>query len=167
MLALKVKDVKNFMNGFLAGSLFDPFLMVEGTVVTSITYNLEGSFNPHFFTQGSENVDIETYEYQPWSDTKSAVYSLIKGTNPPLLMRFMLELKPEKALEMFEKSAPGEDFSYVKALILNIKYENGAITLTSGSSASTFVMSHDADNIWDKNIQKYLAGKGVEFEIMS
>ncbi|MCR4616823.1 MAG: DUF5721 family protein [Lachnospiraceae bacterium] len=166
MIALKVNEVKSFMNGFVAGTLFDPFLTVEGLVVTSITYNFDGALNQEFYDE-EKNDPAPPYKYQPWSDTKAAVFSLIKGTKTPICLRFMLALKPEKATEMLSRQIQDEDFSYVKNLLLTVKYENGAITLTTGTSYNSFVMSHDADNIWDKNIQKYLAGKGIDFEIIS
>ncbi len=152
------------MNGFLAGNLFDPFLLVEGSLITSVSYTFDGHINLDFFPEEERTVEFHPYEYQPWEEAKSSVYSLIKGSNAPLLMRFMLELKPEKADEMLKKAAPDLDTSQLKALLINIRYENSAITLTTGTSYNTFVMSHDADIIWDKSIQKYLSGKGIDFE---
>ncbi|MBR1861150.1 MAG: hypothetical protein IJ796_04735 [Lachnospiraceae bacterium] len=163
MLAIRVPDVKNFMNNLLAGNLFDPFLVIDGLLVTAITYTFDGQLNPAFY----EDSEAPEYEYQPWSETKKSVFELIRGSHTPLHIRFSLMLKPEKAAEMLEKAAPGTDFSYLKALILGIKFENGAITLTTGTSCSTFVMSHDADLIWDKSIQKYLSAKGIEFELLT
>lgn len=166
MLALKIPGIKNFMNGMLGGTLFDPFLTVEGNLVTSVTYTIDGHINMDYFPEEDRNEEKHPYAFQPWSDTKVVVYDLIKGSNVPLYMRFMLELKPEKAAEMLKNASPETDFSFVKALILNIKYENGAITITTGTSYSTFVMNHDADIIWDKSIQKYLSGKGIDFELL-
>ncbi len=166
MLALRITNVKNFMNGFLAGNLFDPFLMIEGSLVTSVSYTFDGHLNLDFFPEEERNSEKHPYEYQPWEEAKPTIYSLIKGSNTPLLMRFMMQLKPDKAEEMLKKTAPDQDFSLLKGLILNIKYENSAITLTTGTSYSTFVMSHDADIIWDKNIQKYLSGKGIDYELL-
>ncbi len=166
MLALHIPNVKNFMNGMLVGNLLDPFLMVEGSLVTAISYTFDGHLILDFYPPEERNAESHPYEYQPWNEAKGIVLSLIKGSNTPICMRFMLELMPEKAEEMLKKASPDTDFSQLKALILNIKYENGAITLTTGTSYRTFVMSHDADIVWDKSIQKYLSGKGIEFDLL-
>ncbi len=167
MLAIKVSGVKNFMNGFLVGNLFDPFLMIEGTLVGAITYSFDGHLNLDFYPEEERDRNHHPFEHQPWSEIKSLIYDLIRGSNAPLHMHFMLQLRPDKASEMLIKNAPDQDFSLLKALIVNIKYENGAITITTGTSYSTFVMSHDADNIWDRNLLKYLSGKGIDYEVIS
>ena len=82
-------------------------------------------------------------------------------------MKFMFMLKPEKALDMLNKELPDADFSSLKGLLVILKYENGAITLTTGTSYDTFVMSHDTDRVWDNNIKKYFSAKGIDFEILS
>ncbi len=166
MLALHIPNVKNFMNGMLVGNLFDPFLMIEGSLVTAISYTFDGHLNREFYPPEERSCEMHPYEYQPWSESKQTLLSLIKGNNTPICMRFMLQLMPEKAEEMLKKASPDTDFSQLKSLILNIKYENGTITLTTGTSYNTFVMSHDADIIWDRSIQKYLSGKGVEFDLL-
>ncbi|MBR6908770.1 MAG: hypothetical protein IKN35_00565 [Lachnospiraceae bacterium] len=170
MLALRVNDVNNFMKGLVAGNLFDPFLMIDGQLNTAVSYTFDGRINKEFYASDSDSdlshSDMPPYEYQPWTETKGNIFSLIKGTRTPLFMRFTLALKPDKALEMLTKEMPDEDFSYVKLLLITIKYENSAITLTTGTSQKTFVMSHDADNIWDKNIQKYLSAKGVDLTLL-
>ncbi len=166
MIALGVKDVKNFMNGMFAGALFDPFLAVEGSLVTAVTYSFDGHINYDFYPE-EEREEQRKYEYQPWSEFKKQALDLIKGKNTPILMKFMFMLKPEKALEMLSKELPDADFSSLKGLLVILKYENGAITLTTGTSYDTFVMSHDTDHVWDNNIKKYFSAKGIDFEILS
>ena len=166
MIALGINDVKNFMNGMLAGTLFDPFLIVEGTLVTAVTYSFDGHINYDFYPE-SEREQLRKYEYQPWSEFKRSALELIKGQNTPILMKFMFMLKPEKAIEMLGREIPDTDLSNLKGLLVILKYENGAITLTTGTSYDTFVMSHDTDHVWDNNIKKYFSAKGIDFEILS
>ncbi|MBQ3899496.1 MAG: hypothetical protein II741_06610, partial [Lachnospiraceae bacterium] len=49
MLALKVNDVNNFMKGFVAGNLFDPFLMIDGQLNTAVSYTFDGRINKEFY----------------------------------------------------------------------------------------------------------------------
>lgn len=165
MIALGVKDVKGFMNGMLAGNLFDPFLMIEGMLVVSVTYSFDGHINYDFYPEEDRD-SIKTYEFQPWSDFKRIALELIKGQNAPILVKFMFMLKPEKAVEMLTKESPEGDFSSLKGLLVSMKYENGAITLTTGTSYDTFVPGHDTDRLWDNNIKKYFSAKGVDLDLL-
>ena len=164
MIALSLDSTKSFMKEFLVGTLFDPFLMAEGLLITGITYNFDGHLNKDFYSE--EEREGLPYEYETWEDFKKTVYELVKGNHTPLFMKFMLVLKPEKAEEMLKKAAPEDDFSALGGLLLSVKYEAGGVTLTTGTSYKTFVLSHEADKLWDSGIQKYLAAKGVGFEIM-
>jgi len=165
LIALGVKDVKGFMNGMLAGNLFDPFLMIEGMLVVSVTYSFDGHINYDFYPE-EERDNAKTYEFQPWSEFRKTALELIKGRNSPILVKFMFMLKPDKALEMLSKESPKEDFSSLKGLLVSMKYENGAITLTTGTSYDTFVPGHDTDRLWDSNIRKYFSAKGIDLDLL-
>lgn len=166
MLALKVTSAKNFMNQLLAASLFDPFLMIEGSLLTGITYNFDGHLNLDFYPAEERTAEYHPYEYQEWSEARGIIFNLVKGSNTPLHMKFMLQLKPDKALTMLKKEAPETDFSQLRALLLTIKYEAGSVVITTGSSYYTFIMDKTADIIWDKAAKQYLSAKGIDFEEM-
>lgn len=166
MLAIKLSSSKIFMSQLLAGNLFEPFLLVEGMLVTSITYTFDGHVNPDFYPLDERGPEHHPYEYQPWMEAQPNIYSLVKGSNTPLLMKFMLQIKPEKAIASLSKELPDFDFSHVKALLATIKYEAGNVTITTGTSYKTFVLSHEADQLWDKLFCKYMSGKGIEYEIL-
>lgn len=57
--------------------------------------------------------------------------------------------------------------SLIKALVLTIRFDGTKTLLTTGTSYTTFVLSKEPDQIWDKVLQKYLAGKGISFEAVS
>ena len=54
MLALKINDVKGFMNRLLIGETFDQFPMAEASVTTFNTFSIDGLINKEFF-----DTDIE------------------------------------------------------------------------------------------------------------
>lgn len=166
MIAIRIASTKAFMSQLLAGDIFNPFLMVEGLLSTSITYTFDGHINLDFFPIDERNTELHPYEYQNWSETQPYVYSLVKGANTPLLLKFMLQLKPDKADAMLSKEMPDSDFSQIKALLITVKFEAGSVTITTGTSYKTFVLSHEADQLWDRLFCKYMSGKGVEYEIL-
>lgn len=166
MTALQITSMKIFMNQLLAGDAFDPFLLEEAVISTAVTYTINGHINPAFYLPEERDAVSLPYEFQPWSDAKGLCFDLIKGRRTPLYFKFVLHLKPEKATALLAKEQTGVDASQVKALVLTIKYDERGAVLTTGTAYHTFVMSKEADAIWDKAVSKYLSGKGIPFEAL-
>ena len=97
---------------------------------------------------------------------KGLCFDLIKGKRTPLNLKFVMQLKPDKVKAMLEKEKLGSKAAALKSLVLTIKYDGGKAILTTGSSYQTFVMDKTADVVWDRQISKYLAMKGIPFEIL-
>lgn len=167
MLALEITSMKRFMNQLLAGDSFDVFLLEEATISTANTYTIDGHINMDFYPLEERDQDCLPYEFQPWSEIKGLCFNLIKGKHTPLFFKFVLHLKPEKATTLLAQQNAGIDSSQVKALVLNIRYDGTKAILTTGTAYHTFVMSKEADAIWDKALVKYLNGKGIAFEELS
>ena len=163
MLALQVTSMKAFMNEFLAGDAFDIFLLEEATLTTAITYQIDGHLNMEFYPMAERTPDLLPYEYQPWSEIKGLCFQLIKGKHTPLSFKFVLQLKPDKMQEKEKLSC--EDLR-LKSLVLTLRFDGGKAIMTTGSSYQTFVMDKTADVIWDRQLSKYLAMKGIAYEIL-
>ena len=50
MLALKINDVKEFMNQLLIGETFDHFQLVEASITTFNTFSIDGTLKREFLT---------------------------------------------------------------------------------------------------------------------
>ena len=166
MIAEQIENVKTFMNKLLIEDKFDSLLTTGVSITTYNTFTIDGHIQKDFFT-GEEIQELPDTEIVSWKTIKPFCYDIIKGKKTPLKFKIVFKMPGHIVDKIITSNNLNMQKENVQGLFLNIKYENGAITLTTGTSFGTFVMSHDADNIWDKNIQKYLAGKGVEFEIMS
>lgn len=166
MIALQISSMKNFMSHLLVGDTFDPFLLEEATISMANTVTIDGRINKEFFStdSGSESDTAALPEFRPWSEIKGLCFDLIKGKHTPLSFRFILHMIPEKAEALLKKEAPDSDISQVKALMINIKFDGTRILVTTGTSYHTFVLSKEADLVWDKALSKYLSMKGIEFE---
>lgn len=164
MLALQITSLKTFMNQLLAGDTFDSFLLEEATVSTANTYTIDGHMNPEFFSPDERDAEHLPYEFQPWSEIKGLCFNLMKGKRTPLFFKFVFHLKPEKAAALLARENCSVDADTVRALVLNIRFDGTKAVLTTGTAYHTFVMSKEADLIWDKTLTKYLDGKGISFE---
>ena len=152
------------MYQLLANDAFDDFLLEEATINTAITYTIDGHINKDFYPLEVRDSVQLPYALQPWSEIKGLCYNLIKGKHTPLYFKFVLHLKPESANKLLEQAQMDIDFTQLKALVLNIRYDGTTATLTTGTAYHTFVLSKDADTIWDKEIQRFLADKQIPFE---
>ena len=166
MIALQITSMKQFMSELLTGDAFDIFLLEEATLTTSITLSIDGHVNVDFYPIAERTPALLPYEYQPWSEMKGLCFDLIKGKRTPLNLKFVMQLKPDKVQSMLEKEKLGAKAASLKSLILTIKYDGAKTILTTGSSYQTFVMDKTADVVWDRQISKYLAMKGIQFEIL-
>lgn len=163
MLALQISSMKTFMNQLLTGDTFDGFLLEEAIISTANTYTIDGRINRDFFSAEELENNCCPYEFQPWSDSKGLCFHLIKGKHTPLFFKFVLHLKPEKTSALLDKSS-GIDASQVKALVLNIKYDGAKAVLTTGTAYHTFVLSREADLLWDKALVTFLSSKEIAYE---
>lgn len=164
MLALQITSTKPFMNQLLAGDTFDIFLLAEAIISTANTYTIDGHINRDFFPPDQRNAETIPYEFQPWSEIKGLCFHLIKGKNTPLYFKFVLHLKPEEIVKIISPKNTVSDFSQLRALVLNIKYDGNMAVLTTATAYNTFVLEKEIDIAWDKALMQYLFEKGISFE---
>ncbi|MCR5100808.1 MAG: DUF5721 family protein [Butyrivibrio sp.] len=163
MLALKILHTKEFMAKLLAGDVFDNFLLEEAIIETYNTFSIDGHIHKEFYQNDIEspNATENSYLFSSWSDMKGICFNLIKGKNTPLGFRFVLHLKPENALTAIEpdnnNSTPSNDYC------LNIKFRDGAVTVTSAVSIKIFTLDKTADSLWDSYIKKFFSENNIDF----
>lgn len=171
MLAIQITSLKNFMSQLLISDAFDCFLLEEAVISTANVISIDGHVNREFyrdtFSKASHtSCHMPAYELRPWSEMKDLCFQLIKGKRTPLFCRFVLHLKPELSTKLLEQEGSQTDYSQVKALIANIRYDGSGMTITTCTSYHTFVPSKDPDLIWDKALIKFLNQKGIEYELL-
>ena len=68
MLALKINDVKNFMNQLLIGDTFDSFSLVEASITTFSNFTIDGKIHKDFFdTDTVQNMNFNDSDYCQYS----------------------------------------------------------------------------------------------------
>lgn len=161
MIALQIKSMKQFMNQLLAADTFDPFLLEEAVIGTASTFTIDGHVNREFY---GDTQEPPQYEFRPWRELKGLCFDLIKGKHTPLFFRFVFHLMPEKAAALLEKEHCDVESSQIKALVLNIRYDDSRAVLTTGTAFHTFLLSKEPDAIWDRALCRYLDAKGIAYE---
>ena len=165
MILCKIKDKKDFMGKLLAGESFDSFLLKEAVIHSFVPYQIDGHINKAFFNDDADDAPSFTaYEYVQWKDIRQVCFDLIKGKRTPTKFMFVLYLKPEAMAAVFDKAAISADESLVQNLILNIRFEQGEMNITTGVDYSGFTLEKQAEHLWDTTFMKFLDKKEISYE---
>lgn len=167
MLAIRIKNIKNFMTKLLNSDVFDSFLLEEAQIHTFNTFTIEGRQNKEFYNKEElEDPEIFPYEYSQWRDIKGICFQLIKGKKVPIFMKIILHKKPEDAYTILEEGLALEFAEILKAFVVTIRFDSNGLMLTTGTSFSAFALDKTPDLLWDKSFSKFLTEKEIEFEEM-
>ena len=130
MLALKITDVKDFMNKLLIGEVFDRFSLVEASVTTFNTFTINGKLHYDFFDIDTKAAFEEnSTEYSLWHDVKPYCFSIIRGRRTPLNFRIVFELSHDQTQSLLKNEQHIADIP-VQSFYLNIRYKNQSLLCT-------------------------------------
>lgn len=167
MIALKITNVKHFMNQFLAGDAFDSFLLEQASISTYNTFTIDGRENRAFYTSEEwDDVETRPYEFTQWKKIRPVCFDLIKGKRTPAAFHFVLHLIPEYTASLLEKGDTAVTPDQVKAFVLNIKYDGTSLTLITGTAFHTFLMDKTPDALWDRAVRQFLTKRQIDYSEM-
>ena len=93
MLALKLTDIKGFMNKLLRSETFDHFLLQEAAIVTGASFVIDGRINKDFYTEEEKEIlGIKDLSILPFSMLRPQCFDLIKGKEKPRQLIYEGEL---------------------------------------------------------------------------
>jgi len=165
MIALKIKNIKQFMSRFLAGEDFDAFLLEEASISTYNTFTIDGRQNRAFYTSEEwDDKDIRPYEFTAWKKIKPVCFDLIKGKRTPTAFHFVLHLIPDYTALILQGGDTTVTADQVKAFVLNVKYDGTALTLITGTALHTFLMDKTPDALWDHAVRQFLTKRQLDYE---
>ncbi len=165
MIALHLSDIKDFMNKLLRTEIFDHFLLQEAAVSGHVSYLIDGHLDLNFYSSEElEELELTGLSFTPFSMVRTQCYDLIKGKRTPSSFRFVFLLSPKNLERTLAQTASGLTTSDVAAVFLNLKYQNGQLTATTGVSYRTFVPDKSFEYEWDALIRKFLKNNLITFE---
>lgn len=165
MLALKLTDIKNFMNQLLRSETFDHFLLQEAVITSGATYIIDGHINKDFYSgEEIEEYGLSDCNALPFSILRGSCFDLIKGKKPPSSFKFVFLLSPanlEKTLLSLHSSYSPRDIS---GIYLNLRYQNQLLTLTTGVSYAVFSQDKSLEHEWDSLVLRFLQQHNLAYE---
>ncbi len=165
MIALKLTETKKFMNQLLCTETFDHFLLAEAAIVKDATFTINGRITPSFY-QKEELLENGLAEcgILPYAKLRPICYQIIRGTHTPVRFKFIFTLSPENMANTLAKSSSGCTAHDVTGIFLNLTFQNGALTLTTGISYAVFPADHTLDREWDRLIRLFLDRYGISYK---
>ena len=91
MIALKIAEVKDFMNKLLCQDVFDHFLIQEAVITTNVSCHIDGTLQKDFYTlEELEEQNLTGLSFVPYGLLRSSCFNLIKGKKTPSYFKFSL-----------------------------------------------------------------------------
>ena len=165
MIALKLPEVRIFMNKLLCTETFDNFLLQEATIQGSISYHIEGTLHKDFYSEEElEQEHLNDLSFIPYGKVRTQCFDLIKGKRTPSFFKFVLLLSPMNLEKTLQQSASSLTSADVTAAFINLKFQNNSLLLTTGISYRTFTIDKSLYHEWDNLIKKFLKNHEIVFE---
>ncbi len=166
MLACKIKDIKGFTSKLLIKEDFDKFAISEAVIMTYNSFIVDGHLRKEHFTD-EEWEAMSGERFSLWETIKPFCFQAIKGKKTPESFKIVLLLSEAKKNTFFEalsEKPANITAANINGLFLNIKYENGELYITTGTSLSIFVIDKTLDNAWAAYVKRFLSEHEIDFE---
>lgn len=162
MISLQIKVTKQIMNALLASECFDAFLLEEAAVTTFNTFHIDGHIVKDFYT--SDELSEQTSEFSLWRDIRPFCFQLIKGKKTPVSFKVVLHAPDALVEKIAADPECGVAANLIRALALNIRYDNGHVVCVTGYAYSAFLMDKSAEKLWDSYVRRMFSGLNIDFE---
>ncbi len=146
MTALRVNDIKKFMELLLSGEAFDNFMFIEAEVGMAMDHRISGRINRAFFTS-DENEIMGDGTYHMWTAAKESVRRTVSGKRLPVRMKIVLQ----------KEGANGTQ-------IINIRFDQSGLVVVTGFAQKGFDPDKQPERDWDKEAYEFLKGLGLDTE---
>ena len=169
MFVCKIKDIKDFMNKLLLKADFDFFVVSEATIMTYNSFVIDGHLRKEHYSD-EEWQELSGERFSMWETIKPFCLQVIKGKKTPESFKIVLLLSEKDKRELLVQNSEelGQEYrtDNIHGLYMNLKYENGELFVTTGTSLAFFTVDKSLENIWAKYIKDFLVGKSIDFEEM-
>lgn len=167
MIALQITDIKNFMNQFLTSDHFSAFSLVEAHLIKEVQYHIDGTLDYATLDQDKKEIfQSKNLSHIPFMNVQHHLFHLIKGSDTPYYMKFVLKLQPlsfaDPTFALSQNTPALTDCFY-----LNILFSNNKLQLTSGVSTNDFLQERLVSKEWDNGLNNFLKKCEIFYEMLN
>jgi hypothetical protein len=163
MIALKLNEVKQFMEKLLIQTVFDEFLLSDFTMNTFSRFQINGRLNHEYFST-SEVEEMGERTYAKWKEIKPFALSVVKGNKAPLSFHITLMLSKKQILQVLQTSGVTMNPEEISGLYFHIKYESTNLNIITGTGVKTFVLDKTLENAWDEQVKEFIKKHEIPYE---
>ena len=156
MIALQIADIRVFMKKLLLSETFDRFLLLEGSITTFNTFEIDGTLQKAYYS-AEEQDQIEDRSLSLWSEVRPFCFELIKGT---------FQLAASNVIRLLAQTGIDLPPEQIRGLLMNLRYDGHTLTCTTGTSLSVFTLDKKLDHAWDDMVRKYFHQQEIPFQQM-
>ena len=158
MRVFEIDNIKKFTSSLFVGNAFDDFLVTEASFSTLTNITIDGHMNKEFMGEAELAMPKNRDMVIGWRALKPLCYNIIKGQKVPLRFKIIFMMPTEVVLKFLDDE--GLDFEPVEinALFLNVKFENGKLTCTTGTSMKIFTLDKSLEDAWECRMMRFLDG---------
>lgn len=168
MTILQISSVKDFMNRLLRTDLFDCFLLSEASIKGKCSFLIDGHIVPEFYTQEELNeLALTGLSCLPFAMLRENCFSLIKGKNTPSYFKFIFCLSPDNLRQTLHSGNSSLKETDLSGVFINIKFQDGILTCTSGISYRTFTLDRTFEHEWDALLCRFLTIHDISYTVLN
>lgn len=156
MIAENINDVKKFMSHLLVGNSFDEFYVTDITITTYNTFHIDGHIRSEFYSS-DEFEALNSPLLSKWSTLKPFCYDIIKGKKTPLNFKIIFSMPPSLIEKLITENNISMASDNVANLFVNIKYEGGSLSFTTGTSLKIFLLDKSLEQAFDRYISNFIS----------
>ena len=145
--------VKAFMGRLLREDMLDEFEVRGVELGISTRVSINGALES---TEAATIEDAPVAKapttYITWEALRPLVYSIIKTSTKPKLVKIVFSYKASEATAIHANAA---------ALFLNMVYENDAVSFTTATAQKEFALDKSLDDSWDNWVRGFFVRKNI------
>lgn len=161
MTIFKILDVKEFMTKLFRTEAFDRILLVGFDVLGETEIRIDGVRNKNRIP---EEGAVSTYI--TWGEIKEKISFLIKCDLPPERIKAIFRLSHEGTEKVVRKLGITDADVSSYGLFFTIRFENGELTILTGSSSDDFLTGKQLDGLWEEDLMKFLKYYEIGIQIL-
>ncbi|MBQ5431422.1 MAG: hypothetical protein IIU28_07205 [Lachnospiraceae bacterium] len=158
MISLAITDVKGCMAQMLGGTSFDHFTLSEATIMTRVSYVIDGHLRKE------EDVQESGEPFTRYGKVRPLCFDMIKGKRAPEYFKFVFHLPGEAMRELVESSDAAVSAEDVLSLNFTIRFQENNLTLLTGNSLRIFTQDQTLHHAWDSYVEHFLDENGIKYE---
>ena len=161
MQVFSIEDKKNFMKELLCGEAFDKLLLSEARIEAKGHMLITGRPAEGFY---NDDKVIDPSGCLPYADFRESVFSFIKGDITPKGFMVMLMLPRDEVEKLIKSSSTTIPATDVESLSVLIRFKDGALSVTTGTSIGGFYPDRSLEKALDEHIDKFIKNLNINYQ---